>query len=46
MSFRYIPTGEILTPLQVRRKFKTTFFPRDVARWDDVLLAKLKLERV
>lgn len=55
MKFKHIPSGEILNPNQVRKKFGSprsetdraiTIFPKDLSKWDDVLLKQLKLERI
>lgn len=54
MRFKHIPTGEILTVHDVKKKFgrqepgrkAITIFPKDLSRWDDALMKQLELERV
>lgn len=55
MIFKHIPTGKEFNPHEVRKQFgrieidgrvQTTIFPKDPARWDDVLLKRFQLERV
>ena len=55
MQFKHIPTGKTLTHQQVKKMFGSprsdtdraiTIFPKDLSRWDDILLKQLELERI